>query len=170
MSSRTLRTGVVLALALGLAVFGGNSCGGNAGPASNASGEQAGPPSCKPQQAGATPAPAGAFVGLGQVTIRGKTCTVLTDSQGHTLYYYTPDTVATAACTGTCLQTWRPLHITSDPPPMPWLTGHVTRSSDAVVLYNGHRLYRYTPEDSKHGTADGEGINNQWHVVTPDLA
>ena len=37
-----------------------------------------------------------------QVTVNGKALTILTDTQGKTLYYFIPDTAAKAACTGAC--------------------------------------------------------------------
>jgi predicted lipoprotein with Yx(FWY)xxD motif len=44
-----------------------------------------------------------------QVTVNGKALTILTDTQGRTLYYFTPDTAAMAACTGGCAKAWPPL-------------------------------------------------------------
>ena len=40
-----------------------------------------------------------------QVTVNGKALTILTDTQGKTLYYFTPDTAAKAACTAACAHT-----------------------------------------------------------------
>jgi len=38
-----------------------------------------------------------------------KTQTVLKDAKGLTLYYFTPDTPTTVACTGGCASNWPPL-------------------------------------------------------------
>jgi len=42
-------------------------------------------------------------------TVGGKAVTILTTVQGMTLYYFTPDTITKAACTGSCAETWPPL-------------------------------------------------------------
>lgn len=45
-------------------------------------------------------------------TVNGKTTTILTNAQGHTLYYFTPDTASKMVCTSSCAQTWPPLLFT----------------------------------------------------------
>jgi predicted lipoprotein with Yx(FWY)xxD motif len=106
--------------------------------------------------------------------VNGKSMTVLTDAQGKTLYYFTPDTSQQTACTGSCAQTWPPL-----------LTSGTTKVSAAThlpgelevyknvngnqVIYNDHPLYTFSG-DSGPGQSNGEGIAGQWFVATPTIA
>src|SRR5260370_12438922 len=48
-----------------------------------------------------------------QATVNGKTTTILTDTQGKTLYYFTPDTAANAAATPAGAPTWPPVRSTA---------------------------------------------------------
>src|SRR5690349_2267616 len=49
----------------------------------------------------ATPASASGFVvQTANATVAGKSETILTDAKGRTLYYFTPDSSKTVACTG----------------------------------------------------------------------
>lgn len=99
--------------------------------------------------------------------------TVLTTTQGMTLYYFTSDTPTTSACTAACTQTWAPL-ILSDvdqPTAAGNLTGQltvVTTANRMQVAYNGHLLYRFK-KDTGPGIAKGDGVSGGWHIATPDL-
>ena len=102
-------------------------------------------------------------------TINGKAETILTNTQGMTLYYFTPDTQTTAACTGGCAGTWPPLlatgSLTSTAP------GKLTSAANAngtQAQYNGHFLYTYAG-DSAPGQTNGQGIAGKWFVVTTNL-
>ena len=56
---------------------------------------------------GSTPTTASTFTAqTAQATVNGKTITILTDGQGRTRYYFTPDTASKMVCTGSCAQTW----------------------------------------------------------------
>src|SRR5215813_8425535 len=104
--------------------------------------------------------------------VKGQTTTVLTTSQGRTLYYRTTDTVSTSTCTGTCASTWPPLLTSGSPVAAASLPGRLGSLSDAngtQVTYNGHLLYTYAG-DSKPGDTHGEGIEEVWFVATPELA
>jgi predicted lipoprotein with Yx(FWY)xxD motif len=107
------------------------------------------------------------------VSVKGTTETVLTDSQGRTLYYFTPDTADKVACTGGCATTWPPTIFqgTGTPTGDPTLTGTLsTHANDNgnQILYNNHYLYAYSG-DSAAGQANGQGVGNKWYVATPDL-
>ncbi|HEY6406192.1 MAG TPA: hypothetical protein VIY29_01870, partial [Ktedonobacteraceae bacterium] len=52
-----------------------------------------------------------------QATVNGKATTILTDAQGRTLYYYTPDTPTKLACKGGCAKAWPPLLFTGSGTP-----------------------------------------------------
>src|SRR5713101_1153371 len=94
---------VVLGLGLVMVV---SACGGTTSTGSTAS-----TPTTAPTTAPTpTPTTASAFtVQTAQATVNGKATTILTDAQGRTLYYFTPDTASKAACSGACAQTWPPL-------------------------------------------------------------
>ena len=118
-----------------------------------------------------TAATTGATLSTASATVNGKTVTLLTNTQGMTLYYFQPDTATTSACTGGCASTWPPLLSTSVPTAS-GLSGTLTLQKNAngqQVTYNGHPLYTYTG-DSSPGQTTGEGIGNKWFVATSDLA
>jgi predicted lipoprotein with Yx(FWY)xxD motif len=105
-------------------------------------------------------------------TVKGQSTTILTNSQGRTLYYRTTDTASASTCTGGCASTWPPLLTSGSPVAASSLPGTLNSLSDAngtQVTYNGHLLYTYAG-DSKPGDTNGEGIDGVWFVATPDLA
>jgi predicted lipoprotein with Yx(FWY)xxD motif len=109
-----------------------------------------------------------------QATVNGKTTTILTNAQGLTLYYFTPDTASKTVCTGSCAQTWPPLLFTGTgkPTASTALPGEVEVYKNAngnQVIYNDHPLYIYSG-DSAAGQTSGEGLFGKWFVATPDLA
>jgi predicted lipoprotein with Yx(FWY)xxD motif len=139
-------------------------------PASNST-----PPAVKVTVTPTTPiGPAAPLVQTAMVQTKSGLKTVLTNTQGMPLYYFTPDTTTTSACTTTCIQTWQPLIMSSDsgePTAVGSLTGQltvVTTANRMQVAYNGHLLYTFN-NDKTAGTADGDGLLGKWHVATPDL-
>src|SRR5260221_132805 len=108
-----------------------------------------------------------------QATVNGKALTILTDTQGKTLYYFTPDTPAKVACTAACAQTWPPLLYTGSGTALgdASLSGPLSALTDAngnQVQYNGHLLYNYSG-DTAAGQTNGEGLFGKWFVCTPGL-
>jgi predicted lipoprotein with Yx(FWY)xxD motif len=106
--------------------------------------------------------------------VNGKSTTVLTDAQGKTLYYFTPDTSQQTACTGSCAQTWPPLLVsgTTKISAATHLPGELETYKNAngyQVIYNDHPLYTFSG-DSGPGQANGEGIAGKWFVATPIIA
>jgi predicted lipoprotein with Yx(FWY)xxD motif len=98
--------------------------------------------------------------------------TVLVTTEGMTLYFFDPDTVDVAACTGDCASAW---------PALPWLNdGTVGGKADPSLLgladlagaaspqatYTGHRLYTFSG-DKAAGDTTGNGVGGKWHAVTP---
>jgi predicted lipoprotein with Yx(FWY)xxD motif len=107
-------------------------------------------------------------------TVGTKSETILTDAQGLTLYYFTPDTSTTSACTGGCASNWPPLLVTGSASPTSdtTLSGKLTTLTDAngtQVEYNGHLLYTFAG-DSGPGQTKGQGVGGKWYVATPDLS
>jgi predicted lipoprotein with Yx(FWY)xxD motif len=114
----------------------------------------------------------GAKVCTKTVNVSGKSQTALADTSGMTLYYFTPDSATTIACTGSCAQNWPPLTTTSGSVTGTGLSGSLTAFNGAdgeQVEYNGHPLYRYSGDQSQ-SDATGEGILGKWFVATPSLA
>ena len=125
----------------------------------------------------ATPTPTAAStftVQTAQATVSGKATTILTDTQGRTLYYFTPDTALKTACTGSCAQTWPPLLFTGTGTPtastsLPGTLAVFQNANGTQVIYNDHPLYTYSG-DSAAGQTNGEGLFGKWFVATPGLA
>jgi predicted lipoprotein with Yx(FWY)xxD motif len=112
-------------------------------------------------------------VSTATATVGGQSLTILTDAQGHTLYYFADDTSTHSACTSGCSTTWPPLLISSGTPSSSSSLPGTLSASDVgngqQVLYNGHPLYHYSG-DTAPGDTHGDGIEGKWHVATPDLA
>ncbi len=109
-----------------------------------------------------------------QATVGGKSVTILTDEKGMTLYYFTPDTATTTACTGGCAQAWPPLLFTGTGQPTPegLSKGTLAVVQDAngnQVTFNGHMLYTFA-KDTAPGQTTGQGVGGKWFVATTDLA
>ncbi len=106
-------------------------------------------------------------------TVGGKSESILTDTNGKTLYYFTPDVLHKVACTTGCTDTWPPLlfkgtgTVSADTKLPGGLTTDNTSNGNQVV-YNSHYLYTYSG-DSAPGDTKGQGIGNKWYVATPDL-
>ena len=118
--------------------------------------------------AGGPPAAAaGAGVTLKTAKISG--ITVLTNTNGLTLYWFAPDTPATSKCTGSCTAYWPP--ITGNPQAGPGVTGKLGTikrpGGDLQATYDGHPLYTYVG-DSGPGQANGNNLNlngGLWYEV-----
>jgi len=114
-----------------------------------------------------------AVVQTATTTVNGKSETILTDTHGMTLYYFTLDTATTAACTGGCASTWPPLLYSgsSTPTSATTLSGTLAAATNAngkQVLYNNHFLYTFSG-DTAPGQTNGEGIAGKWFVATSSL-
>lgn len=107
-------------------------------------------------------------VNSANVSVSGQQAMVLTAPDGHTLYYFTPDTAGgQPTCTGSCAAMWPGLKAAT-PTATSAAKGTLTVVSGQVA-YNGHPLYEYSG-DSAAGQANGEGIGGKWYVATPTLA
>ena len=95
--------------------------------------------------------------------------TLLTNSKGHTLYWFALDSSTASKCNGGCVQFWPPLvgPVTAGSGVKGTL-GVITRSNGSKqATWNGHPLYTYVG-DTAPGTAKGNGINlngGVWHDV-----
>jgi predicted lipoprotein with Yx(FWY)xxD motif len=97
---------------------------------------------------------------------------LLTDSQGKTLYLYTNDKPGVSNCSGECATFWPPLTIDASslptgPDAIAAGLGTTTRDDGTQqVTYNGAPLY-YWAKDTKPGDTTGQGVNGVWFVVPP---
>jgi predicted lipoprotein with Yx(FWY)xxD motif len=99
--------------------------------------------------------------------------TVLTNTQGFTLYLFAPDTPATSKCYGSCAAYWPPVTgPAAADPGVPGRVGTIIRTGGARQLtYNGHPLYTYIG-DSAPGQARGNNLNlngGLWQEVRVSL-
>ncbi len=159
---RTFPITVILLLTMVIAACGSSTSSGGSSYGSSST----------PAAAATTASSSGAVVKTTTATVQGKSETILTDAQGKTLYYFTPDTTSTSACTGACAQKWPPLLVTSGTPTsastLPGKLSAQTTANGNQVEYNGHLLYTFAA-DSGPGQATGEGLLGKWFVATPDL-
>ena len=110
-----------------------------------------------------------ALIHTGKATIDGTMVNVLLTNKDFAVYYYKPDTMFTATCTGQCAQDWPPvlapqgMMISSSTPLPKQLSMHQTPNG-AQVFYDGHALYTYAA-DKQPGNATGRGQDMQWYLV-----
>lgn len=114
-----------------------------------------------------------ALIRTATAAVKGTSETVLTNAQGLTLYYFTPDTLTTSKCTGGCAGTWPALLVTgsnapTSSPALPGVLSMHTNVHGNQVEYNGHFLYTFAG-DSAPDQTNGEGIGGKWFVATPSL-
>lgn len=106
--------------------------------------------------------------------VNGASDTVLTNTQGMTLYYLKSDTATKTACTGTCAGIWPPLLFTGTGSPtsattLPGTLAVFNSANGQQVEYNGHQLYTYSG-DTAAGQTNGEGFKGVWFVATSSLS
>jgi predicted lipoprotein with Yx(FWY)xxD motif len=95
--------------------------------------------------------------------------TVLTDAEGYTLYWFSPDKPTMSACAASCARTWPP--VTAPAVGGAGVTGAlgaIARPDGSLqATYDGHPLYT-TTADKLPGQAKGNGVwdnGGQWHEV-----
>ncbi len=111
-----------------------------------------------------------AFIQTGKAAINGNTVDILLTNKDFAIYYYKPDTMFTATCTGQCAQDWPPvlapqgtMTITSSTTLPKQLSVRQTPNG-AQVFYDGHALYTYAA-DTQAAYATGRGEDMQWYLV-----
>ena len=155
---RTFPITIVLLLAMALAACGSSTSTGS---------------SSTPAPTATTASSSNVLVKTATAMVSGKSETILTDAQGKTLYYFTPDTATTAACTSSCANNWPPLLATGSGSPtsatsLPGKLSMQTTANGNQVEYNGHLLYTFAG-DSGPGQTNGEGKLGKWFVATAVL-
>lgn len=126
-----------------------------------------------PAQAAASAAPAAIPSGPAMVNVatNAKYGSILTDDKGMTLYLFTNDTPNTSTCYNKCATFWPPLLTAGKPAGGSSVDaskfGTTTRTDGTTqVTYNGWPLY-YFAKDKQPGDVTGEGVTNNWYVVSP---
>ncbi len=153
------------------------ACGssGSTGSSNSSSSSNTGTtPAASTPTAAPTTSSAAAIIKTATATVKGQAVTILTNDKGMTLYYFTPDTTTTSACTGGCSSTWPALLFSGSGSPnsatsLPGTLKVQQDANGAQVEYNGHMLYTFAG-DSKPGQTNGEGILGKWFVATTTLA
>lgn len=144
------------------------ACGGSASTSSSPSSAESPTPTA-PTSPTATPTAAGpTTVSTGSTSLG----TVLTNPQGLTLYYFTPEKGGVVACTGGCATTWPPLKAggaETKPSSVTGTLGTVALSDGSMqVTYNGWPLHTYAA-DTAAGQTNGHGVAGKWFAATPGL-
>ena len=147
------------------------ACGSN----TSSSGSGVTTPTSSGSGGGTTPTASstGSLIKTATATVSGKSVTILSNTQGLTLYYRTSDVPPSTVCSGGCAGAWPPLVVSGSgtPTSATSLPGTLTVVADAngnQVEYNGHPLYTYSG-DTGPGQTTGEGVGGVWHVCTPSL-
>ncbi|PIW25909.1 MAG: hypothetical protein COW30_17720 [Rhodospirillales bacterium CG15_BIG_FIL_POST_REV_8_21_14_020_66_15] len=105
----------------------------------------------------------GADLGKTRATSSGS---VLTDTQGMTLYTYDKDSPGKSNCDGLCAVIWPPAGVVGDSP-APDRFSILTRSDGSRQwAYDGKPLYGFV-SDEKPGDTNGDGSDGVWHAVRP---
>jgi predicted lipoprotein with Yx(FWY)xxD motif len=165
MRTRAIFLGALLAV-IGAVVIAG--CGGSS--SSSSSSESSGTETTGSESASAT---TGSEGGGGSGTIAsaevGGVGTVLVDSEGMTVYLYTPDEGNTSTCYGGCESAWPPVVAEGKPSAGEGATSSAlgtTKRKDGTmqVTYNGHPLYTFTG-DTAPGEAVGQENDGTWFVL-----
>jgi predicted lipoprotein with Yx(FWY)xxD motif len=136
----------------------------------------------KSSGSGGTPPPPPPPVVSIQLKNDSKFGSILTNSSGHSIYFFAPDANGSSACTGGCLTNWPAVYVSS-------LTVSagldladfetITRSDGAKqTTYKGWPLYTYSGDVTSGGggygappvtnSISGDGINGTWFVAKPD--
>ena len=105
--------------------------------------------------------------GLQVVTDDSALGTILTDSDGNTLYLFVPDAQGPSTCEGGCLEAWPavPGDVSAGSGADDGLLGTTTRSDGSEqATYNGWPLY-YFANDAAPGDVNGQGANDVWFVL-----
>jgi predicted lipoprotein with Yx(FWY)xxD motif len=162
MRTRSIFIGALLAVVGAIVIAG---CGGGGSSSSSSSSSETG----GNENAGATTSSEGGGSGTiagGEVAGVG---TVLVDSEGMTVYLFTPDEGTTSTCYGGCESAWPPVVAEGKPTAGEGATSSAlgtTKRKDGTmqVTYNGHPLYTFSG-DTAPGEAVGQENDGTWFVL-----
>jgi predicted lipoprotein with Yx(FWY)xxD motif len=164
MRKRTIFMGALLAVIGALVIAG---CGGGSSSSSSSSESSGG------ETTGSESATTSSEGGGGSGTIAsaevGGVGTVLVDSEGMTVYLFTPDEGTTSTCYGGCEAAWPPVVAEGQPTAGEGASSSAlgtTKRKDGTmqVTYNGHPLYTFSG-DTAPGEAIGQENDGTWFVL-----
>ena len=100
--------------------------------------------------------------------------TILTDSEGNTLYVFLSDAGGESTCYDECADNWPALLAEGEVEARDGvdasLVGTTERTDGALqVTYDGQPLY-YFAGDAAPGDTNGQGVGEVWYVVSPEGA
>ncbi len=98
---------------------------------------------------------------------------VMTNTDGFTLYFFAPDSKGTSNCNGGCANAW-PAFFTDDLTLDNGLNaddfGTINREDGSQqITYKGWPLYTFS-NDNAAGEINGDGANDTWYVAKPDYS
>jgi predicted lipoprotein with Yx(FWY)xxD motif len=170
---------IVLSLVAGLAstlLLGACGSSNSAGSDSTATVAPAASAPATTASAQAASTPAADATGTGTAyTVTARTVdgvgTVVTDTNGMTLYRYDKDEPNPSkwTCSGTCVKTWIPVIVPESVQTSGVarsLLGTVHRDGQPQLTLAGWPLYRYVG-DTAAGQANGQGKDGEWYAVAP---
>lgn len=105
----------------------------------------------------------------------GKLGRILVDAQGRTLYLFGKDHGPRSTCYGACKSLWPPATASAKPTArggasMSKLTTTMRTDGTAQLVYDGHPLYYYAPDNGRPGSTKGEALKQfgaEWYVLSP---
>ncbi|TYP99288.1 putative lipoprotein with Yx(FWY)xxD motif [Tenacibaculum adriaticum] len=108
-----------------------------------------------------------------KLTTNSTLGSILTDSEGKTLYFYSKDTKDTSECLGGCIDLW-PVFYSENLVADNGLNANdfktITRTDGVKqTTYKGWPLY-YFDNDNIAGDINGENVNNIWFTAKPDYS
>ncbi|MBN9624283.1 MAG: hypothetical protein J0H06_15285 [Actinobacteria bacterium] len=161
MRNRAIFIGALLAIFAAVVIAG---CGGSSSSSSNSTSEPGGS-----ENASATTGGEGGGSGTINAAEVGGLGSVLVDSEGMTVYIYTPDKGTTSTCYGECEAAWPPVVTEGKPSAgegaMSSALGTTKRKDGTMqVTYEGHPLYTFSG-DSGPGEANGQELDGIWFVL-----
>jgi predicted lipoprotein with Yx(FWY)xxD motif len=159
MRKKGIYLGALLAVLAAVVIAG---CGGSS--SSSSTSEPSGS-----ENASATTGGEGGGSGTIDTAEIGGLGSVLVDSEGMTVYLYTPDKGTTSTCYGECETAWPPVVAEGKPSAgegaMSSALGTTKRKDGTMqVTYEGHPLYTFSG-DSGPGEANGQEIEGTWFVL-----
>jgi len=96
-------------------------------------------------------------------TAKGK---ALVDGKAMTLYVFDRDTAGKSNCNGQCAINWPPLAAPADAKASGDFTIVTRDDGSKQWAYKGKPVYTFA-KDTKAGDANGDGVNNVWHIAAP---
>lgn len=178
MRTRAIFMGALLAV-IGAVVIAG--CGGGSSSSSSSSSEPSTTESesssattgneAEPESSESAESSSGAESGSTTIASAevGGVGTVLVDSEGMTVYLYTPDKGTESTCYGGCEAAWPPVVAEGKPDAGEGATSSAlgtTKRKDGTmqVTYEGHPVYTFSG-DSSPGEANGQEDDGVWFVM-----